>query len=340
MAVRIGLIGCGMIGREHLRRINELCPDAKLVAVSDVFEEGARKAIANISDVRFEKDPMKLIAADDVDAVVITTPDVTHEMYVLAAIAQNKHVFVEKPLAATAEGAIRIMEAEQKAGKKLVQVGFMRRFDRGYIALKDCIEKGTIGEPLICHCAHRNPIIPEEAQETIANKALIIGTAIHEIDVMSWLLDDYFVAAEVIYPRRSGLIKGTFNDPQIVLMTTSKGIVVSLEMYVCCQMGYDIQCEVVGETGIARMPEPFGVTLRSKNKLSTEIKEDWRFRFCEAYDDELRLWTEAVARGEHSGGPDAWDGYRAAVTADACIRAQDSASRESVSMIEKPAFYC
>ena len=101
-----------------------------------------------------------LIADGGVDAVLVTSWGLAHEEHVLAAIEAGKPVFCEKPLARTEEACRRIIEAEMAAGRRLVQVGFMRRYDAGYNALKAVLDAGEIGAPLLMHCAHRNPSVP------------------------------------------------------------------------------------------------------------------------------------------------------------------------------------
>ncbi|WP_170968935.1 Gfo/Idh/MocA family oxidoreductase, partial [Pseudomonas viridiflava] len=103
-----------------------------------------------------------------VEAVPVCSWGATHEEYVLAAIAAGKPVFCEKPLAVTAAGCRHIVEAEIAGGKRLVQVGFMRPYDHGYRALKAVIDSGQIGEPLMLHCAHRNPRVGENYKTDMA----------------------------------------------------------------------------------------------------------------------------------------------------------------------------
>ena len=136
-----------------------------------------------------------MIASDDIDAVIVTTIDPYHEQYVMAAIKAGKYVFCEKPLAPEAEACKRIVEAEVAGGKQLVQVGFMRRYDTGYRQLKAAIENRTYGEPLMLHCAHRNPAVDESYDTPMA----VENSMIHEIDVLRWLLNEDYATAEVVY---------------------------------------------------------------------------------------------------------------------------------------------
>ncbi|MCX8505491.1 MAG: Gfo/Idh/MocA family oxidoreductase, partial [Alphaproteobacteria bacterium] len=241
----------------------------------------------------------------------------THEPYVLAAIAAGKPCFCEKPLATTAAGAKNIVDAEVAGGERLVQVGFMRRYDAGYVALKQAVKTQT-GAPIMVHAAHRNPTVPSSYNTPMA----IHDTLIHEIDVFRWLLDDDYVSASVTFPRRAARSHAQLRDPQIVTLKTAKGVVINTEIFVNCHYGYDIQCEIVGEDGIARLPEPMAIQLRLGAKLQNTILTDWKDRFVASYDVELQDFLQAAAKGTASG-PTAWDGYMAAVTSDACVVAQE-----------------
>ncbi len=95
---------------------------------------------------------------------------------------------------------------------------------------------------------------------------------------------------------------------------------------------------MVGETGIAKLPEPSSVQMRSGARLSTEILTDWKDRFIDAYDVELQGFINDVAAGKLTG-PSAWDGYAAAVTADACVAAQLSGEIVPVTLPARPVFY-
>ena len=240
---------------------------------------------------RAEATGQDLIAAKDVDAIIVTSIGSTHEEFVLAAIAAGKPVFCEKPLATTAAACKRILDAEVTLGKRLVQVGFMRRYDAGYRLLKELVTKGGIGAPLIAHCAHRNPAVGDDYTTDMA----ITDTVIHEIDTMRWLLDDEYVSAQILYPKKTSKASKHLADPQIVLLETATGIRIDVEVFVNATYGYDIQCELVGETGVARLPEPSNVLMRSEAKLSVEILTDWKKRFIASYDVELQEWIHSVA---------------------------------------------
>jgi myo-inositol 2-dehydrogenase/D-chiro-inositol 1-dehydrogenase len=312
-------VGTGAIGRDHARRINQVLAGAKITALSDVNLDSAKAVKADVApDAEIFAAGEELIASGKVDAVLVTSWGATHEQYVLAAIAAGKPCFCEKPLATTADGAKRIVEAEVAHGGRLVQVGFMRRYDAGYRMLKTVVDSG-IGQPLMVHAAHRNPTVPEQYVTPLA----IHDTLIHEIDVFRWLLDDDYVSAQVIFPRVTSHSHAKLKDPQIVLLETAKGIRIDVEVFVNCQYGYDIQCQVVGEKGLACLPEPASVLMRKDAKLQSAILTDWKDRFIDSYDVELQDFIDAAAQGLASG-PTSWDGYVAAISSDACVSAQEA----------------
>ena len=335
MTLRLGVIGTGAIGQDHIRRITHKLSGARVVALNDINKAQAHAfATQERLDARVVDTGKEVVDAADVDAVVVTSWGPSHEEFVLASIAAGKPVFCEKPLAITAAGALRIVEAEMKHGRQLVQVGFMRRYDAGYRALKKVLDAGTIGEALMVHCAHRNPSVPESYTGDMA----ITDTFVHEIDVLRWLLNDDYVSAQVIEPRCTRHAHAGLHDPIIVLLETRKGIRIDAEVFVACRFGYDIQCQVVGETGAANLPEPQSVPLRSAGRASTEILMDWKQRFIDSYDVELQEWIASTQAGVVHG-PTAWDGYFAAVTADACIAARHSGQVVPISIADRPAFY-
>ncbi|MDP3652656.1 MAG: Gfo/Idh/MocA family oxidoreductase [Rhodoferax sp.] len=335
MTLNIGVIGCGMIGRDHARRIQHVLAGAQVVALSDVNQANAESVRKDLApQARIYETGEALIAAPEVHAVLVTSWGATHEPYVLAAIAAGKPVFCEKPLATTAAGARRIVDAEVAFGSRLVQVGFMRRYDAGYLALKAAVEQHT-GAPILVHAAHRNPAVPEAYVTPMA----IHDTLIHEIDVFRWLLDDDYVSARVLYPRNSARSHTKLRDPQVVVLETVKGVLIDVEVFVNCHYGYDIQCEVVGENGTARLPEPMTVDMRLGAKRQSAILTDWKDRFVASYDVELQDFIRAASQGGATG-PSSWDGYAAAVTSDACVQAQESAGQSvAIALPVRPALY-
>ncbi len=335
--LNVGIIGVGSMGTQHFLRIMNKIHGATVVAVSDINEAHAKEVIAPYPSVRFIADPFALINDPEVDAIVIVSIDSTHEEYCLEAIKCGKFIFCEKPLSASAEGAKKVVDAEIAGGKRLIQMGFNRRFDPAYEELKALVVSGKLGAPLVAHCAHRNANYPAQYNDVVA----VTGTAIHEIDTMAWLVGDYFTKAQVIFPKCSRHSKNKdLHDPQIVMLTTSSGMVISCEIWVNCQYAYDIRCEVLCEDGTATLPRPSRVDVCTNQTHYKGMTTDGLGYFAEAYDREFQAWADACNAGTYcKAAASAWDGYCAAVTTDACLKSQKSGAIEEVPLTDRPNFY-
>jgi myo-inositol 2-dehydrogenase/D-chiro-inositol 1-dehydrogenase len=335
MTVNIGVIGVGMIGQDHVRRLTHVLSGARVSAVTDVDLDRAKTVAAGLPAAKALQSGQELIEDSEVDAVVVASWGPTHEEYVLACIAAGKQVFCEKPLASTREACERIVDAEVAAGERLVMVGFMRRYDSGYREMKRAIDAGEIGAPLMFHSAHRNPSVPPH----YVNEMIINDTCVHDVDVARWLLDDEIVAARVLVPRRSSFAGEHLTDPIMFVFETARGALVDVEASVNIQYGYDIRGEVVGERGTVALADSSRSVLRSDGRVGGRVPDDWRERFLAAYDTEFQEWIDAVAAG-HSTGPSSWDGCAATVVCDAGVRAMTSGGeRVELSLRERPALY-
>ena len=137
MVLNVGVIGVGMIGQDHVRRLTRVLSGARVAALSDVDADRARTVAKDLSGVTVHENGQDVIDDGGVDAVLVTSWGPTHEEFVLAGIAAGKQVFCEKPLATTREACERIIDAEVAAGRRMVMVGFMRRYDDAYRASAD-----------------------------------------------------------------------------------------------------------------------------------------------------------------------------------------------------------
>lgn len=334
MTLNVGVIGTGMIGQDHIRRISQVLSGAEITAVTDADADLAQHVASGLKNATVHATGHDVIADENVDAVLVASWGPTHEEYVLASIAENKPVFCEKPLATTEQACRSIIAAEVAAGRRLVQVGFMRRYDAAYRALKDVVKSGEIGAPLMYYSGHRNPSVPEHYTKDMA----IVDTAVHDFDVARWLLAEEFAGIRVLpaKPNRHG---GKLQDPLLMILDTASGVLVNVETSVNIRYGYDIRGEVVGEDGTAALADRSPVVLRQAGAVSGSVPADWRERFSTAYDTELQAWIDAVAAGEGATGPSSWDGYAAQVVCDAGIKALHSNERVAVELIDRPAIY-
>lgn len=333
MTLRIGMIGPGGMGRAHIARIHSVISGGRVVGVTDVNPEHAAKVAEEIGGKAYANSA-ELIASPDIDAIMIASYGPAHAPDVIAAVEAGKYVFCEKPLAPTAAECVRIMEAEQKAGKRLVTVGFMRRFDASYREMKQILDAGEVGEALMVHNAHRNPTVPEMYTWDMA----INDTAIHEIDTMRWLLGEEFVSARVDKPKKTSNRFPHLQDPLVLILTTESGVRVDDEVFVNCQYGYDIQCELVGETGVVRLGDQELVVRADRAGRHNRLTMDHNQRFGQAFVTEVQEWITAVSEDRHTGSS-SWDGYAAAVVCDAGVQALTADGEVAIEMMDKPAFY-
>ena len=335
MELRVGIVGCGMIGKEHAKRLQYKVQGATVVAVCDVFEAGAKAANELIGgNAKVYTDADALINDPEVDAIVVTTPGQFHKNPILSAIKAGKPVFTEKPLTNTAAECKKIVDAEIAGGKHLVQVGFMRRYDRGYNQVKEMIDSGEFGAPMLIKCTHRAEAVADDYTTEMA----VTDTAIHEIDVLPWLIGDEWDEVQCIMPKTTKNAHEGLKDPQVMIMKTKGGIVTVLEVNVNCGFGYDINCEVVCEDGVINLPCPSFPTTRKNFQVATAIEKNWMLRFIDSYDVELQDWVDVTLKGETTGCS-AWDGYVASITADALVASQKSGKIEKVVTGGTPDFY-
>jgi len=335
MTVRVGVIGAGMIGQDHIRRITQVLSGGAVVAIADIDQARAERVACGLPGVTVHPAASDLVRDSRVDAILVTSWGPTHEEHVLAGIAAGKPVFCEKPLATTAAACLRIVAAETAAGRRLVQVGFMRRYDAGYLALKAALDEDRIGTPLLMHCAHRTASPPGYGFTT---ETMISDAAVHEIDVARWLFGDEIVATTILTPRRSRGAAAGLHDPLVVVLEMASGVLVDVEVFVNASYGYDIRAEIVGERGAVALADADQVRTAVGGRRVGRIPADWRERFGRAFDAELQDWLNAAATGT-SAGPSCWDGYAATVVAETCVAALRTGSRTAAVMHPSPGFY-
>ena len=331
---RIGVIGAGLMGLTHVRLLTGGVSGAEVVAVSDAVPEAAERAAAEAGGVAVYADARELIDDERVEAVVIASPAGTHEAFTVACIEAGKPVLCEKPLADSFAAARRVLDAETAAGRRLVQVGFMRRFDPGYADMKTKLDAGLIGRPVLVHCAHRNPSVPPG----FGSEMIVTDTVVHEMDTIRWLLDQEIVRATVLTPRPTSHAAEGVRDPQLVIFQTDDGVLADVEAFVNAQYAYDIRCEVVGELGTISLPPATPVLVRRERREAAELPDRFQERFGAAYANELQAWVAAIAEGRATG-PSAWDGYAAAAVSEATVEALRSGRPVDVALEERPDLY-
>lgn len=314
--VRVGVIGLGNMGADHTRTLYRYVSGATVTSVADVNSERAANIAAQIPTARAAPDAAALIENPEVDAVVIASHDSTHAPLTRACLDAGKPVLCEKPLAPTLAEAAEVVAAENdRAGSgRLLSLGFMRRFDPGYVELKAAIEN-----PLVIHTRSRGLYSAPGADSAFS----ITGSAIHDFDTIAWLLDSPITEVSWHAGKQSSHDTG-LQDPQLMLVRTEDGVLSTTSTYLNARYGYDIRCEVVCETRAVRLAEPARTIVDADRRHSTRYEVDWRPRFADAYRLQLQAWVDAVATGQPSPLACARDGLAASAAADAAIRSMQS----------------
>jgi myo-inositol 2-dehydrogenase / D-chiro-inositol 1-dehydrogenase len=320
------------MGEVHARSLRARVPGAQLVAVSDA-DLARATTLANELDVAVYATGDELIAAGDIDAVVIASPDITHADYAVAAIRAGKFALCEKPLAETQQRASSVVDAEIAGGRRLIQVGFMREFDPAHVAVREAVASGRIGRAVMFRGTHINPApVGATSVERAISQSLV-----HDIHSARFLTGREIVN---VFARWVPLENTSPPECRIVSVscTFDDGSIGLMDVNIEAGYGYAVSAEIVGTTGTVSTVDPSNSLVRFSGQQSTLITPNWATRFAPAYLAELEAWVGSI----HSGvpiGPSAFDGYIANVIADACIESALSGHPVEVAPRPKAAIY-
>jgi myo-inositol 2-dehydrogenase/D-chiro-inositol 1-dehydrogenase len=328
--VRVGVIGAGVMGTSHIRTLASWVPGAVVSQVYDADVPRAKEVAADVGATAADS-AEELITSSDVDAVLIAAPDPLHAGLVLACLDAQRPTLCEKPLATTVVDSRRIVDAEAALGRRLIQVGFMRRYDPAFVALRDLVADGGVGQVRVAHCVHRNA----QSHPSATSDGIVGNSMIHELDSVPWLLDSPLAALTVLSPR---VPDGALRDPQVAILETVGGVLVTVEVFVNAGYGYDIQCEIVGDAGTAWLTPPYGLGRRQAGVDGIAVSADFVARFADAYRIELHAWVESVRAGIATG-PSAWDGHLANLAAAAGVESLHSGQRVAIADDARPEVY-
>ena len=320
------------MGADHARILSQKIPGVTLQYICDFDEKRARFVADGVGATHVTSDPMAVINDKNVDAILIASPDQTHAPLSLASIASGKPVLCEKPLSQVASECIEVIEAETKRGKRLVQIGFMRRFDPAYVEMKHALGSGVIGPALMMHNFHRNVSAPANFTGQMA----ITNSAPHEFDIARFVLDAEYESISVFRPRLADPNK--VGAPVFMVLKTTAGQLVNVEINNNAAYGYDVRGELVGEKGSVFLRAPIASELHVGLKAITTYAEDWRPRFAEAYRLQNGAWLKSIETGVPVGAS-AWDGYAATLIAEAGVMSLETGAPAPVKPIVKPKLY-
>lgn len=330
MSIGIGVIGAGGMGLMHASIIHAEVPGANLAAVADANVETARSVAEQFSARTAYEKGDELINDASVDIVVVASPNDTHHELVMECLRLGKRVLCEKPLALSPSECLSVVKAEQKRQAKLVQVGFMRRFDPSYESVKDICVAGRLGQVKTVRCIHRNV----QASSMLTTEKAIASAAVHEFDVARWLLDDEI--ASVLCTAGGGDGGSHLRDPLLFLLRMRSEVLMSVELFMNARYGYDVRMEVCCSEGYVELAEECNRVVTTAGLRNRPLFSDWRLRFRDAYRLQMRQWAH---NEEHSGVASAWDGYMASCVAEAATKSLSTGIWVDVTHGEQPSLY-
>jgi myo-inositol 2-dehydrogenase/D-chiro-inositol 1-dehydrogenase len=212
----------------------------------------------------------------------------------------------------------------------------MRRFDDEYAGLKTLLDGGELGTPLVLHCVHRNPAVPDHFDSVMT----VRDSLVHEVDVTRFLLGEEITSIQIVTPTPNPAAREGLFDPQIAIMRTAGGKHVDVELFVTTGVAYEVRTELVAEKGSAIIGLDVGLVRKSApGTWGGTITPSFKERFGRAYDTEIQRWVDAVQSGGTTGiytdGPTAWDGYAATAVCEAGVQALQSGQPVAVDMVDR-----
>ncbi len=314
----IAVIGSGRAGMIHARSFaSGAAEGARLVAMVDPVEAAREAALRELGIEKGYADYRQALADPAVDAVVVVTPTAFHREIVLAAAESGKHVLCEKPMAMTAEECSAMIAACDRARVKL-QIGFMRRYHRDFVAAKEALDSGAIGDPVLVKSLTRGPSVPQPWMYDIAkSNGPLAEVNSHDIDTLRWFAGDDF--AEVY------AIGGNYRSPEArtqhpefydnVAMTVrfTRGAQGMIDGAQGVGYAYDARTEVVGTKGVllvGALERSSVVVCGSDSRLVTPAVRSWRDLFADAYREEDRAFVRCVLE-DRAPSPSGRDGLEA-----------------------------
>ncbi len=300
--MRIGVAGLGGMGFVHARNTLTTA-GATLVAVASTRAARAYEVAVELGVRATSYD--QLLAADDIDAIVVAARSIDHARVACDVLRSGKHLFLEKPGATTLAGHDALVAEAADHPSQLVQVGYHRRFDAGFLEAHRLVASGAIGTPLLILETSRDVLTPEPEDPGPAG-GFLVDMASHDYDAACWLLGqepvEVFAARQsLVYPELDTL--GDL-DNAVVTIRFAGGGIATTHVSRTCAFGHDVRCEVVGSEGsilIGNAARRDGVLVLTAGDKAA-FAQDYRELFAAAYRDELAAFV-AACLGDGPLGP-------------------------------------
>jgi inositol 2-dehydrogenase len=326
MGIKIGLIGAGRMGQVFAHHLAFSVAEADFMALADADAATAQDAARRFGVAAAYQDYRELLDNPEIEAVVIATPTHTHPEVIAAAAQAGKHIFSEKPLALTLEACQAAIAAVETAGVKF-QLGFMRRYDPGYVMAKKQIEAGVIVKPVIFKSVGRDPKRTSlELARRENSGGLIADMGVHDFDLARWMMGSEVerVSTEggcLVYPE---LAEVGDIDNAIINLKFENGAIGNIDVSRNAVYGYDIRTEILGTDGglmIGKLQET-PVLVMTRDGVCHDTVPYFMQRFGEAYAAEIRDFVGCIVEDRQPGASGA-DGWAATAIGIAATRSLD-----------------
>ncbi len=297
MEIAVSLIGLGRAGGFHLESIRTL-PGVRLAQVYDTDTRRAEE-VATQTGGRVAKDPEEATAADDVDAVVVSTPTSTHFSFVTAAVGAGKPVLSEKPLGTNLEEIDHCFALAEEHRVPLL-VAFQRRFDPSFAAAIEACRSGELGEIRFIRSVSRDHPIP--SLEYLASSGGILhDCVVHDFDLVCQVAGEEPEEVFCFGANRIPEIEGIGDlDHLVVSLRFASGLLASIDISRFGAHGYDQRIEILGERGMLQTENWPGTTAALTTRDGTTTSPiDYSFptRYRDAYRREFECFLDCV-RGD------------------------------------------
>jgi len=315
--LRIAIIGAGRIGYVHAGSVNDI-PEVELVYVVDPFEENAKKVTAAFGG-KISSDPSAVIASGEIDAVIIGSPTATHIPLIRESIAAGVHALCEKPLDLDIKN-VEEFRAQANAAKINITLGFNRRQDPQYLALKAKVAAGTIGNVEQVILTSRDPGPAPQGYIAVSG-GIFRDMTIHDFDMARNFVPNIVEVSAFGANSFCDYIKeeGDFDNVSVVMKGANNEIITIINSRHSAY-GYDQRIEVFGDKGMLQISNLGHSTVQLSNKDATASGEPYMDFFLEryaaSYRNELKLFIEGIKQGKVLGSTYD-DGRAALILADA-----------------------
>lgn len=297
--LKIGIIGAGRIGKVHLESISYHVKNATVTAMADPFmNEETEKLIRSYGVSKVTKDYKDILNDKDIDAVLVCSSTDTHAAISIEAINAGKHVFCEKPVDHSIEKIQAVADALKEHPDIKFQVGFNRRFDHNFAAIRKAYDAGKIGEAHILKITSRDPEPPNPAYIKVSG-GIFLDMTIHDFDMACFLTDS---DVEELYVNSAVLVDPAIGeqgdvDTAIITMKMANGALAVIDNSRKAAYGYDQRAELFGSKGmVATSNDTVSSAVISNADGVTGEKPLFFFleRYMGSFSEEMRQFTEAV----------------------------------------------